>query len=256
MNDTPLPAGVEGLPMLEMHRRLTPEEMDLLTPAAIAERADNAPAPSSPFELATLNRCLWQNGRTLHIRFMDGSDEWREQVRRIADEWTEYANLHFDWEQSHPTPDVRITFSGDGCASFVGVEAQVISPDQPTMWLSHRIFEDAALGGARKYILHEFGHAIGCVHEHSTPIAGIKWNKPVVYDYYWRLCGWDKATVDYNVFTVYAIGETNHSDRYDPNSIMVYAISKELTEDGFGVDWQGDLSPMDKEFIAKVYPRG
>jgi hypothetical protein len=32
----------------------------------------------------------------------------------------------------------------------------------------------------RRTVLHEFGHALGLVHEHATPAGGIKWNREQV----------------------------------------------------------------------------
>src|SRR5438445_521773 len=33
----------------------------------------------------------------------------------------------------------------------------------------------------RRTVLHEFGHALGAIHEHQSPGGEIKWNKDVVY---------------------------------------------------------------------------
>jgi hypothetical protein len=33
-------------------------------------------------------------------------------------------------------------------------------------------------------VIHEFGHALGLIHEHQNPSGGIQWNKPVVCRYY------------------------------------------------------------------------
>jgi hypothetical protein len=37
-----------------------------------------------------------------------------------------------------------------------------------------------------RVVLHEFGHALGAIHEHQHPAAGIPWDKPKVYEYYAR----------------------------------------------------------------------
>ena len=42
---------------------------------------------------------------------------------------------------------------------------------------------------------------------------------------------------------------------FDGQSIMVYAIPKNHTTDGFEVKWGFDLSLRDKQFIAAVYPQ-
>ena len=32
----------------------------------------------------------------------------------------------------------------------------------------------------RRVVLHEFGHALGLIHEHQNPEGGIEWNEPAV----------------------------------------------------------------------------
>ena len=36
-----------------------------------------------------------------------------------------------------------------------------------------------------RVVTHEFGHALGCIHEHQNP-PGLIWNKRVVYEYYMK----------------------------------------------------------------------
>jgi len=33
-------------------------------------------------------------------------------------------------------------------------------------------------------VIHEFGHALGMIHEHQHPLAAIPWDKDKVYTYY------------------------------------------------------------------------
>lgn len=47
-------------------------------------------------------------------------------------------------------------------------------------------------------VYREFGHALGCVHEHQSPIQGIRWDEQKVYEYDAREMGWDSDTVDRN----------------------------------------------------------
>ena len=32
-----------------------------------------------------------------------------------------------------------------------------------------------------RVVVHEFGHALGCIHEHQSPAATFQWNKEAVY---------------------------------------------------------------------------
>lgn len=249
---------------------MLPEELQAAAQLrAIQVNPANMPPPPEPgsppsaHRLAVLRGKLWQKGHTLPIRFdwtaSRFSDDRSKQkiieqkVIDYASQWTEHANLHFDFGD-HTNATIRITFNPQlGSWSYIGTDNLLIAANQATMnfgWLA----PDSSDETYSQVVLHEFGHAIGCIHEHSTTIAKINWNKPVAYAYYARM-GWDKAKTDYNVFAIFDEGSTNHSS-FDPQSIMTYPIPKEHTLDGFEIPWRSKLSPMDKEFIATVYPQG
>jgi serralysin len=231
---------------------LPPELDDEAQLRALQENPANvpAPAPGLPLRLAALTAKKWRPGRTLRIRFLDGEPDWQARVIDSASEWTRYANLDFDFGD-HATPDIRITFTGPGCSSYIGTDALSEKPNRRTM----------DLGGLRNYaaeewpgyVLHEFGHAIGCVHEHQLPQAGIHWNKPAVYAYCADTYDWIPEIVDRNIFHVYDRGISNRKS-YDPKSIMIYPIPKEWTADGYEVQRNAILSPSDKQLVAKIYP--
>ena len=103
-------------------------------------------------------------------------------------------------------------------------------------------------------VLHELGHALGCIHEHQNPVASIPWNKEAVYAYYaGPPNNWSRADVDNNLFRTYSRNLTQFSD-FDAESIMLYPIPKEHTIGGFEVGWNRQLSPTDKQFIGVLYP--
>ncbi len=100
---------------------------------------------------------------------------------------------------------------------------------------------------------HEFGHALGLLHEQSYP-KGIKWNKDTVYKYYAKYQGWDKEMVDFNVLEASDFFYTNGTT-YDPVSIMHYPVEAWQTTDGYTVGLNNDLSAGDKKIIAALYPK-
>jgi hypothetical protein len=118
------------------------------------------------------------------------------------------------------------------------------------MHLEFALFADS--NRLRRTVIHEFGHAIGLLHEHSNPISGIQWNKDTMYKEYAR-GGWDKNTVDAQVFRVYNARYTNGTS-YDPKSIMHYPIPRHHTLNGYSVDWNTDISEGDKKLVGMMYP--
>ena len=100
---------------------------------------------------------------------------------------------------------------------------------------------------------HEFGHALGMLHEQSYP-NGIKWNTDTVYKYYAQYQGWDKEMVDFNVLGASDIFYTNGTS-YDPLSIMHYPVEAWQTVNGFTVGLNNEMSEGDKKLIAALYPK-
>ncbi|MBX3012118.1 MAG: hypothetical protein KF832_11460 [Caldilineaceae bacterium] len=218
----------------------------------------------SPYELAQqgyadntkaamLRNKLWEPaGRTLRIRFLDGDAAVQQKVIHFAQEWTQVANLHFDFGE-HAHAEIRISFQQPGSWSFIGTDALAIPAAEPTMnfgWLTRGTPNDEV----RRVVLHEFGHAIGLIHEHQNPAAAIPWNTKAVYDYYaGPPNNWSREQVEVNLFRTYAAELTQHS-AFDPQSIMLYPIPAEFTTDGSSVGWNQTLSVVDRAYVAAWYP--
>lgn len=196
----------------------------------------------------------WPNGRTLRVGFIGGSDMLRNKVQKYAQEWSQVANIQFLFVEKGET-DLRVGFTpGLGTWSLIGTDAGRMPQYKQTInfgWFNKRMAE----GEYRATILHEFGHALGLLHEHQHPQGGIPWDKAKLYRFYQQTQGWDQATVDQQVLMHYTSGQTQYS-RYDPYSIMHYPIPNSLTIGNFEVGMNMSLSPTDKAFMAKVYPKG
>jgi hypothetical protein len=103
-------------------------------------------------------------------------------------------------------------------------------------------------------VLHDFGHALGLIHEHQNPNGGIPWDREAVIE---ELSGppnsWSLDTIEQNMFKSYSMSDVT-STTVDANSIMMYMIPRSWTGGRFEAGQNDDLSETDKEFIQGAYP--
>lgn len=208
---------------------------------------------SDPTRAALVKDKKWQQGDTITISFMDGTAQQKALVRRFAVGWiTGLANLNFSW-QDPPNTDIRISFLNKGSWSVIGTTCRTVSKNRPTMnfgWLTPGITDEAA----RQVILHEFGHALGLIHEHQNPVGQIKWNKPaVIRDLEGPPNNWDLATIQHNMFDAFPPNEVPGTN-LDRTSIMMYPLPGSWTLDGTSTGLNKELSATDKIFIKAQYP--
>lgn len=126
---------------------------------------------------------LWPSGYTIKVAFKGGSPMVHAMITRVADEWTNYGNIAFDFGYDPKTrqyrtwsdtdteysADVRIAFDQPGYWSAIGTESQTPSqfkPNERSMNLNIRGFDPSQFYTA---VLHEFGHVLGFKHEHQRP---------------------------------------------------------------------------------------
>jgi hypothetical protein len=243
--------------------RVLPPHLALqATSAAVKENPTNLPVvkfspgmgalPLPPGYMAVLTGKKWKNGRTLRVRFLDGVSEVQAKVERYAKEWGNHANIKFAFGIDAEA-EIRISFQQEGSWSYIGTDSLVVSAHQPTMnfgWLSSETDEE----GCSSVVIHELGHALGCIHEHQSPGGEIPWDKEAVYSYYMGPPNhWSKSDIDLNLFQRYSREITQFSE-FDPKSIMIYAIPNEHTIGDYEVGWNKELSEMDKRFIRTCYP--
>lgn len=210
--------------------------------------------PETTSKGAVVTNKKWPNGSVITVSLNGGTTKVRNKVMQFAKEWSKYANITFNFVTSG-TAQIRVTFTaGAGSYSYIGKDALGIASNKETMnfgWFDDNTSDTEF----SRTTIHEFGHALGMIHEHQHPLAAIPWDKPKVYAYYAGYPNyWSQAQVDNNLFAKYSTSQTQYS-AYDKLSIMHYSISSTLTTNGFSVGNNTVLSATDKQFIASVYPK-
>ncbi len=195
---------------------------------------------------------LWKPGRVLRVHFMDGEKVVQDKVAALAHEWSKHANIRFNFVNDMRA-EIRISFKQSGSWSYIGTDALKISWFRPTMnygWLK----PNTADSEYERVVIHEFGHALGMIHEHQNPVTSIPWDKEAVYAYYGGPPNnWSRETTDTNLFQTYSASITNFTE-FDRDSIMLYPIQQQFTIGEFEVGWNRKLSPQDIKFIGLLYP--
>lgn len=208
--------------------------------------------------MAILTDNKWKNGQTITVAFLDGSALQKKKTKKYARYWTmknkANANIRLKFI-SGKNALIRISFVADsGSWSTIGTDCNIVPPTEPTMnfgWLRNDTDDEEW----ERVVVHEFGHALGCIHEHQSPSKGIRWNKVVVYKYFeGPPNNWTKAEVDGNMFDKYSKNLTQFTS-LDVTSIMMYFFPKEFTTNGFGTPENKHLSVTDIDFIRKQYPK-
>jgi hypothetical protein len=243
--------------------RVLPPDLALqAAEAAVQENPANLPVvkfspgmgafPMPPGYMAVLTGKKWKNGRTLRVSFLDGVHDVQAKVERHAKEWSKHANIFFAFGID-PEAEIRISFQRPGSWSFIGTDSLVVSADNPTLnlgWLNAETPDEEYA----RVVLHEFGHALGCIHEHQSPEADIPWDKEAVYRYYMGPPNnWSKNEIDLNLFQRYSRDITQFTE-FDPQSIMLYPVPNDFTIGDYEVGWNRELSERDKSFIGASYP--
>ncbi|OAK98148.1 zincin [Phaeosphaeriaceae sp. SRC1lsM3a] len=254
-----------------------------------SNQADNTANAQPQVELPyiKLGYILWDLGSTLRVGFIDG-EPWQQQlVEQTAQEWCEWANIKFEFNTYRQyglledTYDIIVGFVPKaGCWSQIGTDSRKAAHKLQASMNLDALTSKINPEVQRRKILHEFGHALGLIHQHQNKFGNsyeeVAWNKDAIYAQNGQH-GWTRAKTEHNVFKKFAVDSdkvNQHAARlnsagataqmlwsqmsqvinptFDKWSIMMYPYSSDLA--GVATSQSLELSVLDKMWIVRTYP--
>lgn len=216
----------------------------------------NAPAGIGDIaRLVVLSTKYWGDRvKDLTFGFMEPTSvAMRNKIDAYANRWGEFSKAKFRWTQTNPI--IRISFRSGGYWSCLGTDCLGVPKRQQTMNLESFTVNTPDSEWER-VVLHEFGHALGCPHEHQRREIINELDKAKVESWLMQSQGWSRDEVDQQVFV--PLEESSFMSPYSPpdeTSIMCYQFSGSVTKNGQPVLGGNTFSKMDKDFFSRIYPK-
>lgn len=223
--------------------------------------------PAGALSAAAVIRKIWDKTH-LSVSFVD-ADQYdptgliRTRIKAVAQFWSDAAlgGINFDWYNGMTyDADVRISLTPDGTYwSLVGTDSRLSGSNLVTMnlgfnntlYYSSDDTSEFYVRELHRLTLHEFGHALGFIHEHLSPASQIKFDKQSTIDYFQKLCGW---SAEQTIAQVLTPEEGRNLTEFDLQSVMLYPFPASIATPPTDNNWQ--LSQEDIDSIRKAYPKG
>jgi len=229
----------------------------------------------------------WKPGGTVNVAFLGGNVSLHKAIERVANEWTQYANIRFDfgydptknayrqWSRGDKTYAARIRISFDQPGHYSAVGTESVNPD-PKLFPPNREsmnfsafdvqYPNAMPDAWEAIVRHEFGHALGLWHEHQKPICTreIRWTDDGVhktaYAYYSEILNWPPGYTDSNLRPPSSVDDVlGDGDKVNLDSILIYLLPPEILVNGekspcFTKKLPVVFSELDKQAVRRAYP--
>ena len=230
----------------------------------------SVPPPEGVASAAAIVCKIWSKSR-LQASFVDANHYdptglIRRRIRTVVQKWSDASlgGINFDWmDQMQYDSDIRISLTPDGTFwSLVGTDTRLSGSNLVTLNLGFNNSEYYASDDTNNFyvrefqrlVLHEFGHALGFIHEHLSPKSQITFNEPAAIAYF-RKNGLGHLTDDQireQVLTPEPDAE--NLTEFDLKSVMLYPFPASIANPPTDNNWE--LSAGDIETVRKAYPKG
>jgi hypothetical protein len=237
--------------------RLDEEALTEAAARAIDLFPPNAPMhETDPRRIGVLAGKFWgKRAGALGVAFMERpSQAMIDKVLLFANSWGEFSAAKFHYELNLANAEIRISLGGGGYYSYLGTDCLQIPRNRNTMNLEG-FSVNTRLSEWNRVVKHEFGHALGCPHEHQRADIIALLDARKVIDEFRRTQGWSEAEVRQQVLTPLEERSLMGASPADVTSIMSYQFSGIVTKNGQPIPGGLDFSPIDRQFFAKTYPK-
>lgn len=194
----------------------------------------------------------WPVGKILKVNFVNGKEKLNKKVMEVAKQWEEYANIHFEFVKKSEESEITVKFNTGKNDSKIGADALTFGNDEPIVCFD-TLHENSPIEDVNKYVLHEFGHVLGFIHEHLHPLKKINWIREKAIEHYYKNYNYSVEDCEKNLFRKYMPSSLIYAE-FDPNSIMMYPIPSDITDDGESFIMNSELTDIDKKMARLFYP--
>lgn len=241
----------------------TPMQLEGEALAEAATRAIELFPPNAPMDetdpqrIGVLAQKFWgKRASNLGVAFMERpSQAMIDKVLQFANAWGEFSAVKFHYEANLSNAEIRVSFGRGGYYSYLGTDCLQIPRNRNTMNLEG-FHVNTPLSEWKRVVYHEFGHALGCPHEHQRAEIIALLDAQKVINYFWQTQGWSEQQVRQQILT--PLEERSFMPGASPadvTSIMAYQFSGAVTRSGQPIPGGLDFSNRDREFFFKVYPK-
>jgi len=198
------------------------------------------------------NHYLWDNGRNLYIKFVNGSKQLQEQTIVVFKEIEKYANIRFEVVLSGNS-HVRIGFNNQQIiATALGTMCNWFPQDEITTTIDSTFSKNKAL--YETFVLHTMLHMLGIQDETLANSKTFSWHNSNIDNFFTRASVFSMNNINKEEFKEkYKLNYSN-TLRYNSSSIMLAPLPNQFLQNGNALKWNLTLSKVDKQYLAVLYP--